>query len=68
MSNIVTIETKPAQGAFAAQPQVSKPQPTASQAPQGLQVTERAVRRIRTAMEKEGISPEDGGLRLGVSG
>ena len=65
MSNMVTIETKPAQGAFAAQPQVSKPQAAASQ---GLQVTERAVKRIRAAMEKEGISPEDGGLRLGVSG
>jgi iron-sulfur cluster assembly protein len=65
MSDMVTIETKPAQGTFAAQAQVPKPQPAASQ---GLQVTERAVKRIRAAMEKEGISPEDGGLRLGVSG
>ena len=68
MSDMVTIETKPAQGALAAHPQVPKPQSAASQAPQGLQVTERAVKRIRAAMEKEGISPEDGGLRLGVSG
>jgi iron-sulfur cluster assembly protein len=66
MSDMVTIETKPAEGAFAAQ--APKPQPSASGAPQGLQVTERAVKRIRAAMEKEGISPEDGGLRLGVSG
>jgi iron-sulfur cluster assembly protein len=34
----------------------------------GIQVTERAVARIRGAMEKEGISPEQGGLRLGVQG
>ena len=33
-----------------------------------LQVTERAVKRIRVAMAKEGISPEEGGLRLGVMG
>ena len=34
----------------------------------GLQVTERAVKRIRIAMAKEGISPDEGGLRLGVMG
>jgi iron-sulfur cluster assembly protein len=34
----------------------------------GLQVTEKAIGRIRTAMVKEGISPEQGGLRLGVQG
>ncbi len=34
----------------------------------GIAVTERAVARIRSAMEKEGISPEQGGLRLGVQG
>ena len=33
-----------------------------------VQVTERALARIRSAMEKEGISPEQGGLRLGVQG
>ena len=33
-----------------------------------VQVTERALSRIRSAMEKEGISPEQGGLRLGVQG
>jgi iron-sulfur cluster assembly protein len=31
-------------------------------------VTDRAVKRIRTAMAKEGISPTEGGLRLGVMG
>jgi iron-sulfur cluster assembly protein len=34
----------------------------------GLQVTEKAIAKIRSAMAKEGISPEQGGLRLGVQG
>jgi iron-sulfur cluster assembly protein len=34
----------------------------------GIQVTERALKRIRVAMAKENISPEEGGLRLGVQG
>ena len=34
----------------------------------GVQVTERAIKRIRVAMAKEGISPAEGGLRLGVQG
>jgi iron-sulfur cluster assembly protein len=71
MSNIVTIESKPAEGAFAAQPQAA-PQAAGAAGPaapgQGLQVTDRAVRRIRSAMAKEGVSPEEGGLRLGVMG
>jgi iron-sulfur cluster assembly protein len=33
-----------------------------------VQVTERALERVRVAMEKEGISPDQGGLRLGVQG
>jgi iron-sulfur cluster assembly protein len=70
MSNVVTIESKPAQGAFAAPAQAdSKPATQAAGAPsQGLQVTERAIKRIRVTMAKEGISPEEGGLRLGVVG
>jgi iron-sulfur cluster assembly protein len=36
--------------------------------PKGIQVTERALKRIRTAMAKEGISPREGGLRLGIQG
>jgi iron-sulfur cluster assembly protein len=65
MSNVVTIGTKPAEGApprRTEQPQTAVPQG------QGLQVTERAIKRIRTAMAKEGISPTEGGLRLGVMG
>jgi iron-sulfur cluster assembly protein len=34
----------------------------------GVQVTDKALARIRTAIVKEGISPEQGGLRLGVQG
>lgn len=35
---------------------------------EGLQVTAKAVDRIRAILAKEGISPEEGGLRLGVKG
>jgi iron-sulfur cluster assembly protein len=44
---------------------------TATQEPKtakGIQLTEKAIAKIRTAMEKEGISPQQGGLRLGVQG
>jgi iron-sulfur cluster assembly protein len=69
MSNFVSIENKPAEGASA--------NPASGQAPAGggvgptaggVQVTERAVKKIRSAMAKEGISAEEGGLRLGVMG
>ena len=61
MSNVVTIGTPPAQEAIAALPQSAAPQ-------DGLQLTERAIKHIRAAMAKEGISPTEGGLRLGVMG
>jgi iron-sulfur cluster assembly protein len=64
MSNIVTIESQPSQ-AISAGPAPSAPAAAPGQA---LQVTDRAVKRIRIAMAKEGISPEEGGLRLGVMG
>ena len=41
--------------------------PTTANA-RGIQVTEKAIAKIRSAMVKEGISPEQGGLRLGVQG
>ena len=64
MSDIVTIGSKPAEGASAPQPEAA-----VSAAPsQDLHVTESAIKRIRTVMAKEGISPQEGGLRLGVSG
>jgi iron-sulfur cluster assembly protein len=34
----------------------------------GITVTDKAISKIRSAMAKEGISPEQGGLRLGVQG
>jgi iron-sulfur cluster assembly protein len=64
MSNVVTIETQPLQAGFAAQPQLAPSQVAAG----GLQVTEKAIKRIRIAIAKEGISPTEGGLRIGVMG
>jgi len=37
-------------------------------ASKGIQITEKALAKIRAAIVKEGISPEQGGLRLGVQG
>src|ERR1700676_3095399 len=68
MANMVTIGSKPAEGAFAPQPAEAPAITPAAAAAQGLHVTESAVKRIRIAMAKEGVSPEDGGLRLGVAG
>ena len=70
MANMVTIESKPAEGAFAAAPPADAQPVTAAGGAlgQGLQLTERAIKRIRIAMAKEGVSPEEGGLRLGVMG
>ena len=68
MANMVTIGSKPAEGASAPQPPAAEPQTNPAAAAQGLHVTESAVKRIRAAMAKEGVSPEEGGLRLGVSG
>jgi iron-sulfur cluster assembly protein len=47
--------------------QVVRPQAAAAPK-QGVDVTPRAVARIRSAMVKEGISPSEGGLRLGILG
>jgi len=43
--------------------EVTKPAPA-----KGIVVTEKALAKVRSAMAKEGISPEQGGLRLGVQG
>ncbi|MGA2857778.1 MAG: iron-sulfur cluster assembly accessory protein [Candidatus Sulfotelmatobacter sp.] len=43
-------------------------QTTPQAAAKGIVVTEKAIAKIRSAMAKEGISPEQGGLRLGVQG
>jgi iron-sulfur cluster assembly protein len=66
---MVTIESKPAEGAFAASaPADAKPASPVGVPNQGLQITEKAIKHIRLAMAKEGISPTEGGLRLGVMG
>ena len=33
-----------------------------------IRITEKALKRIRAAMAKESVSPEQGGLRLGITG
>ncbi len=58
MAEIVTIGSTPSPDTVAAQPA----------APGGLEVTPSAVKRIRVILAKEGISLEEGGLRLGVKG
>ncbi len=63
MANMVSIENPSPQAALAGDPVVEVKSPV-----QGLQVTERAVKRIRAVMAREGISPAEGGLRLGVLG
>ncbi len=68
MSNMVTIESKPAEGAFAAPSQAHAGPATPVAPSQGLHLTERAIKRVKVAMAKEGVSPEEGGLRLGVTG
>jgi iron-sulfur cluster assembly protein len=60
MSDVVTIGSTPSQETADTKPQAA--------AGKGLQLTERAIKRIRYAMAQEGISPEEGGLRLGVTG
>jgi len=60
MSDIVTLDSKPSQESAAAEPQ-----PVTAQ---GVHVTPSAVKRIRVILAKEGISAEEGGLRLGVKG
>jgi iron-sulfur cluster assembly protein len=46
--------------------QTAQTSPAASA--KGIQVTDKALVKVRSAMAKEGISPEQGGLRLGVQG
>ena len=42
--------------------------PEANAKAQNIQVTQKALKRIHAAMQKEGVSAEQGGLRLGVTG
>jgi iron-sulfur cluster assembly protein len=74
---MVTLQTETPTGAQAAQVhEPAAPSPgqavlTADgEAPgaKGVQVTLRALKRIRAAMAKEGITPDAGGLRVGITG
>jgi len=77
---MVTLQTGTPTGmqAGAVGAQSAAPAPTAGQAgltadgettgAKGIQVTLRALKRIRTAMAKEGVSPQQGGLRVGITG
>jgi iron-sulfur cluster assembly protein len=73
--SFVSLQTETPKGASAAEPT----KPAAPTSPvlnaegetpgaKSVQVTLRALKRIRVAMAKEGISPEAGGLRLGITG
>jgi iron-sulfur cluster assembly protein len=42
--------------------------PATPPATKGIEITEKALEHVRIALQKEGISPEQGGLRLGVQG
>lgn len=70
MVNTATTETQPLQASFAVDAQVNpKPDvPVVRQLGQGLVVTEKAIKRISAVMTREGVSPLEGGLRLGVIG
>ena len=71
---MVTLQTETPKGATAAPSAPAAPpspiltadgeSPTAK----GIQVTLRALKRIRIAMAKEGITPSAGGLRVGITG
>ena len=41
---------------------------TGAPAPKGIRVTRNALKRIRVAMAKENVSPDQGGLRVGITG
>jgi iron-sulfur cluster assembly protein len=65
MQDFVNIQTPQAPGPL----QTAPAPPATSGAPaKGIVVTPRAVEKIRSGMAKEGVSPEEGGLRLGVLG
>ena len=72
MSTLLQPGTKPPAGAAVAtnplDGQVVLTAHGQSATQKGIQVTERALARIRVAMAKENVSPVDGGLRVGIQG
>jgi iron-sulfur cluster assembly protein len=72
--SMVTLQTETPKGAVAA-PTVPAAPPSPTLLPEGetdgtktIQLTVRALKRIRIAMAKENIAPDAGGLRLGITG
>jgi iron-sulfur cluster assembly protein len=47
---------------------IENPAETSAPPAKGIQVTKKAIARIRAVLAKENISPDEGGLRLGVQG
>src|SRR5882757_7345089 len=46
----------------------AKPETPAKSPAKGIEITEKALAKVRSALAKEGISSEQGGVRLGVQG
>ena len=68
MQDFVTIQT-PGQTPSQQAELPSAARPSDAKAPAtGIVVTPRALDKIRSGMAKEGVSPEEGGLRLGILG
>jgi iron-sulfur cluster assembly protein len=76
--SMVTLQTTTSQSATAA-PESKPKDPLAGmtllsaegqqpRAKQAIEITRNALKRIRVAMAKEGISPSEGGLRVGITG
>ena len=72
--SMVTLQTETPKGA-SAEPHAPAAPPSPiltadgeSPTAKGIQVTLRALKRIRVAMAKEGITPDAGGLRVGITG
>ncbi len=68
MADMVTLGSKPAPGADSVRTEQAKAGAQPPAPADGLHVTDSAVVHIRVELAKEGISPEEGGLRLGVIG
>jgi len=72
--SMVTLQTATPTGATAAAPAAPAPASPVltadgeSTGPKGIQLTLRALKRIRIAMAKENITPDVGGLRVGITG
>jgi len=72
--SFVTLQSETPKGAAAAAVTPAEPASPVltadgeSDGAKGVRLTLRALKRIRAAMAKEGIAPEAGGLRLGITG